>query len=660
MAGLIKREDIDEVRTRTDLKEIVDAYVTLKSAGIGSYKGLCPFHDERSPSFHVRPQMGYFHCFGCQESGDVISFIQKMDHISFSESVEKLAGRLGYELHYEDGGTGPRREEIGRRQRLLDAHKIAGEFYRAQLLTPPAAAGRQFLAERGFDREAAERFGVGFAPQGWDALLKHLTGKGFSTEELKLTGMFSEGQRGIYDRFRGRLMWPIRDIAGDTVGFGARKLFEDDQGPKYLNTPETTLYKKSQVLYGIDLAKRHIASKRQLVVVEGYTDVMACHLAGVDTAVATCGTAFGAEHIKVARRLLSDDGTGGEVVFTFDGDAAGQKAALKAFDEDQRFVAQTFVAVEPSGADPCELRQRKGDEAVHGLIRSRRPLFEFAIRSTLAKFDLSTVEGRVSGLRASAPVVAAIRDGSTRMGYSQELAGWLGMADPNEVLRAVKGAERRAHTQPGAKAPGHATARTDVGHQRGDFAAGGRRGGQQQGAQQQGAQGANPAAEAEPARPTFVRPDPRDPQGRMEREALEVVLQHPGLLTAGNWQHFAATEFVVPAYKAVQMAITLAGESQVASSHWLEAVRAGVPEEMESLVAELALSPLPATREDTLTRYCRDILRRLFELQITRLKEERLGALQRMDPAVDPESYQLLQRELMELETARRQLRGDG
>ena len=660
MAGLIKREDIDEVRTRTDLKEIVDAYVTLKSAGIGSYKGLCPFHDERSPSFHVRPQMGYFHCFGCQESGDVISFIQKMDHISFSESVEKLAGRLGYELHYEDGGTGPRREEIGRRQRLLDAHKIAGEFYRAQLLTPPAAAGRQFLAERGFDREAAERFGVGFAPQGWDALLKHLTGKGFSTEELKLTGMFSEGQRGIYDRFRGRLMWPIRDIAGDTVGFGARKLFEDDQGPKYLNTPETTLYKKSQVLYGIDLAKRHIASKRQLVVVEGYTDVMACHLAGVDTAVATCGTAFGAEHIKVARRLLSDDGTGGEVVFTFDGDAAGQKAALKAFDEDQRFVAQTFVAVEPSGADPCELRQRKGDEAVHGLIRSRRPLFEFAIRSTLAKFDLSTVEGRVSGLRASAPVVAAIRDGSTRMGYSQELAGWLGMADPNEVLRAVKGAERRAHTQPGAKAPGHATARTDVGHQRGDFAAGGRRGGQQQGAQQQGAQGANPAAEAEPARPTFVRPDPRDPQGRMEREALEVVLQHPGLLTAGNWQHFAATEFVVPAYKAVQMAITLAGESQVASSQWLEAVRAGVPEEMESLVAELALSPLPATREDTLTRYCRDILRRLFELQITRLKEERLGALQRMDPAVDPESYQLLQRELMELETARRQLRGDG
>ncbi|MEO8222233.1 MAG: DNA primase [Specibacter sp.] len=661
MAGLIKREDIDEVRTRTDLKEIVDAYVTLKSAGIGSYKGLCPFHDERSPSFHVRPQMGYFHCFGCQESGDVISFIQKMDHISFSEAVEKLAGRIGYELRYEDGGTGPRREDVGRRQRLLDAHKIAGEFFREQLLTPAAATGRAFLSERGFDREAAERFGVGFAPQGWDALLKHLSAKGFTQEELKLTGMFSEGNRGIYDRFRGRLIWPIRDIAGDTVGFGARKLFDDDQGPKYLNTPETTLYKKSQVLYGIDLAKKSIAAKRQLVVVEGYTDVMACHLAGVDTAVATCGTAFGADHIKVARRLLSDDGTGGEVVFTFDGDAAGQKAALKAFDEDQRFIAQTFVAVEPSGADPCELRQRKGDEAVHALIRSRRPLFEFAIRTTLAKFDLSTVEGRVNGLRASAPVVAEIRDGSTRMGYSQELAGWLGMADPNEVLRAVKTAERRAHTRPDAKghAPGqphgqgqaNTHGRSDVGQQRGSASHGGQAG---------VAPGQQEPAQAADARPAVVRPDPRDPQGRMEREALEVVLQHPGLLSAGNWQHFAATEFVVPAYKAVQQGITLAGESAEASSQWLEAVRSHVPPEVASLVAELALSPLPATREDTLMRYCRDILRRLFELQITRLKEERLGALQRMDPAVDPESYQLLQRELMELETARRQLRGDG
>ncbi|MGB9033030.1 MAG: DNA primase, partial [Paeniglutamicibacter sp.] len=320
MAGLIKREDIDEVRNRTDIKEVIDGYVTLKSAGVGSWKGLCPFHDERSPSFHVRPQVGSFHCFGCGESGDVIAFLQKINHGTFSETVEQLAARVGIELHYEDGGTGPRREETGRRQRLLDAHKISEEFFREQLTTPGAAAGQKFLSERDFDAEAAAHFGVGYAPQGWDALLKHLRGRGFQDEELKLTGIFSEGNRGIYDRFRGRLIWPIRDLTGATIGFGARKLYEDDQGPKYLNTPETQLYKKSQVLYGVDLAKKEITKTRQLVVVEGYTDVMACHLSGIGTAVATCGTAFGTDHIKIARRLLRDDGSGGEVVFTFDGD----------------------------------------------------------------------------------------------------------------------------------------------------------------------------------------------------------------------------------------------------------------------------------------------------------------------------------------------------
>ena len=456
MAGLIKREDIDEVRQRTDIKEVVDGYVTLKGAGLGSYKGLCPFHDERSPSFTVRPQVGRYHCFGCGEDGDVISFVQKLDHTSFHEAVEKLAHRIGFELHYEDGGSGPNREDIGRRQRLLDAHKVADEFFRAQLLTPGAAEGRNFLYGRGFDRAAAEQFGVGYAPQGWDSLLKHLRGRGYTDAELKLTGMFSEGNRGIYDRFRGRLIWPIRDIAGDTIGFGARKLYEDDQGPKYLNTPETALYKKSQVLYGIDLAKRNIAKDRQLVVVEGYTDVMACHLAGIPTAVATCGTAFGTEHIKIARRLLSDDGSGGEVIFTFDGDAAGQKAALRAFEEDQRFVAQTFVAVEPNGADPCELRQSKGDSAVRDLIGTRRPLFEFAIRATLKRHNLDTVEGRIAALRESAPVVAQIRDAGIRPAYARELAGWLGMP-VEEVSRAVGAAAKRA-AQPAAAAPGGSVA----------------------------------------------------------------------------------------------------------------------------------------------------------------------------------------------------------
>ncbi len=640
MAGLIKREDIDEVRQRTDIKEVVDGYVTLKGAGLGTFKGLCPFHDERSPSFTVRPQVGRYHCFGCGEDGDVIAFVQKQDHSSFQEAVEKLAARIGYELRYEDGGTGPNREEVGRRQRLLDAHKIADEFFRAQLLTPGAAEARTFLHGRGFDRAAAEHFGCGYAPQGWDALLKHLRGRGFTDAELKLTGMFSEGNRGIYDRFRGRLIWPIRDIAGDTIGFGARKLYEDDQGPKYLNTPETALYKKSQVLYGIDLGKRSIAKDRQLVVVEGYTDVMACHLAGITTAVATCGTAFGTEHIKIARRLLSDDGTGGEVIFCFDGDAAGQKAALRAFEEDQRFTAQTYVAVEPTGADPCDLRQSKGDEAVHALVQSRRPLFEFAIRATLKQFNLDTVEGRVQGLKASVPVVAAIRDASTRTGYCQALTGWLGMPDPNEVLRLVNAAVKRGDTgRP--PAPGL----------------------QPQGQQPAPASAGGPGVAAGPASgavPSYHRPDPRDPVASMERQALEVALQMPSLLEGGVWDRFAAARFSTPAFQAIHDAMRATGPGLVVDPvRWVEHVMHEVPEPLRPLVSELAVVPLPASTEEAVQKYCRDILSRLFELQITRVKADKMGQLQRLDPASDPETYQRLNRELLMLEMERRALRAE-
>lgn len=626
MAGLIKREDIEEVRNRTDIKEVIDGYVTLKSAGVGSWKGLCPFHDERSPSFHVRPQVGSFHCFGCGESGDVIAFIQKMDHSTFSETVETLAARVGVELHYEDGGTGPRREEVGRRQRLLDAHKVAEEFFREQLATPGAAAGQEFLTGRGFDQDAAAQFGVGYAPQGWDALLKHLHGRGFQDEELKLTGMFSEGNRGIYDRFRGRLIWPIRDLSGATIGFGARKLYDDDQGPKYLNTPETQLYKKSQVLYGVDLAKREITKERQIVVVEGYTDVMACHLSGIGTAVATCGTAFGTDHIKIARRLLRDDGSGGEVVFTFDGDAAGQKAALRAFEEDQRFIAQTYVAVEPTGADPCDLRMTRGPEAVRELIESKRPLFEFAIKAGLKNFNLNTVEGRVQALRVSAPIIADIRDAAIRPAYARELAGWLGM-DNEDVNRAVGAAVRRNRMP---KGEAHEERRTPAG-----------------------------STPEQPAAQVFSRPDLRDPVARMEREALEVVLQQPAQLTPEQWQAFYDARFLAPAHAAVHDGVRAAGMAGATPSQWVEAIRQEVPEPLRSFVSELAVTPLPANSNEALLRYCNDIINRLFELQITHLKAEKMGQLQRMDPEGDPEGFQRINRELLELELRRRALRQD-
>ncbi len=450
MAGRIRDEDVVLVREKARIDEVVRDYVTLKSAGGGSLKGLCPFHDERSPSFSISPAKGAWYCFGCGEGGDVIGFLRKIDHLSFTEAVEKLAGRYGVTLRYTEGSAAPGRQ-AGNRSRLVEANKTAAAFFVERLASPEAEIGRRFLTERGFDSDAAKTFGVGYAPKGWDVLLGHLRSKGFTDDQLVEVGLVARGgQRGIYDRFRGRLVWPIRDTSGDVVGFGARKLYDDDEGPKYLNTPETPLYKKSQVLYGIDLARKEIAKRKQAVIVEGYTDVMAAHLSGVETAVATCGTSFGADHISVLRRLLMDDGVfTGEVVFTFDGDAAGQKAAQRAFSEDQRFTAQTFVAVEPSGMDPCELRIAQGPDAVRELVDRKVPLFEFAIRTELKGHDLDRAEGRVAGLRAAAPVVARIRDEALRPEYVRLLSGWLAIPD-DEVRRAVQAAGK---AQPPASRP---------------------------------------------------------------------------------------------------------------------------------------------------------------------------------------------------------------
>ncbi|SFK04137.1 DNA primase [Cellulomonas sp. KH9] len=649
MAGRILREDVEAVRERVHIEEVVGAHVALRPAGVGSLKGLCPFHDERSPSFHVRPQVGRYHCFGCGEGGDVIAFVQKVDGLGFTDAVEYLASRAGMQLRYEEGG-GPSRpgEEPGRRRRLLDAHRIAEEFYREQLVQPQAAAARAFLAERGFDRSAADDFGVGFAPQGWDALLRHLRGRGFTEAELTASGLVSQGQRGIYDRFRGRLVWPIREVTGETVGFGARRLFDEDNGPKYLNTPETPLYRKSHVLYGIDLAKREIAREKQVVVVEGYTDVMAMHLSGVRTAVATCGTAFGPDHARIVRRLVGDSGgaagvqlaggssVGGEIVFTFDGDAAGQKAALRAFGEDQALTAQTFVAVEPSGMDPCDLRQARGPDAVRALVSSRQPLFEFVIRSTLAAHDLRTAEGRVAALRATAPVVAGIRDSALRPEYERLLAGWLGMDDVAGVRRAVAGAARRG-SRPGAR-----PAERDAGRRAGE-----------------------PGAAPTPVPVArMTAPDRRDPVAQVERTALEVVLQHPTLVPA-EFDQLAPDACTAPAYRAVHEAVRAAGGITAAQrvvaagggTAWVGAVLDEAAEPVHALLTELSVAPLPEDRPDALPAYVRGVVLRLVDIGITRRIADVRGRLQRLGDDADPAEQRALLGELMELEAQRRTLR---
>jgi DNA primase len=437
VAGRIRDEDIQLVRERSAIDEVVGEYLQLRSAGGGSMKGLCPFHDEKTPSFNVTPARGLWYCFSCSEGGDVIKFVQKIDSLNFAEAVERLAARAGLELRYEQGGRVPGQEQTQRR-RMLEAHRAAAEFYGIRLSGADAVAGRAFLSERGFTLDDAEKFGVGYAPAEWDDLTRHLRGRGFTEAELLTGGLAKEGRRGPIDRFHNRLIWPIRDLNGDVIAFGARKLDAADNGPKYLNTPETPLFKKSSVLYGADLAKREIAKRRQAVIVEGYTDVMACHLSGVPTAVATSGTSFGDGHIGVLRRLLMDDRQlRGEVIFTFDGDAAGQRAALRAFSMEERFVTQTFVAVQPDGLDPCDLRLAQGEGAVRELIAQRVPLFEFAIRSAVFAHDLESAEGRLAALDEAAPIIRRIKDEGLRQMYAVKLDRWLGMMDEAFVLSRV-------------------------------------------------------------------------------------------------------------------------------------------------------------------------------------------------------------------------------
>ncbi|QYM62940.1 DNA primase [Microbacterium sp. Se5.02b] len=613
----ILQADVDEVKARTNIADIIGERVALKSAGVGSLKGLCPFHDEKSPSFHVRQQVGYYHCFGCGESGDVYSFLREMDHVSFTEAVERLAGRIGYTLHYEDGGSAP---ETSGRSRLYAANTAAAEFFRAQLLTADAEAGRRFLGERGFDAGAAAHFGVGFAPRGWDGMLKALSAQGFTREELSTAGLVSTGQRGVYDRFRGRLVWPIRDVSGQTIGFGARKLFDDDNGPKYLNTPETPIYKKAQVLYGLDLAKRDIArgDPRRVVVVEGYTDVMACHLAGLTTAIATCGTAFGTEHIKVLRRVMGDDNASGEVVFTFDGDEAGQKAALRAFTEDDRFNAQTFVAVAPDGLDPCDLRLQRGDAAVRRLMDTKQPMFEFAIDRKLGGFDLSTVEGRVGALRAAAPIVAEIRDQLLRPGYERVLARRLGM-DPTEVRSEVERAAR------GGSTPLHT--RREVPQ-------------------------VDPTTGASGIAPVTLASLPRSPDMAVERDALMGALQYGHQVDQALLDRALGAPFRTTGLEAVREAV--AGAPDRTRAGWVTEAVNSVREPYRSLAGELLMTPFPARDEERAVATVADLARRLVLRQLENEKQELLGAVQRV-PA-DSDGGRALRMRLRDIDAERQRL----
>ena len=639
MAGRIRDEDIAAVRERSPIDEVVGEYLQLRNAGGGSLKGLCPFHDEKTPSFNVTPARGLFYCFSCAEGGDAIRFVQKIDGLSFVEAVERLAARAGVDLRYEQGGYVPGQEQSQRR-RLIDAHRAAADYYAERLGGSDAAPARAFLAERGFELADVQRFGVGYSPKAWEDLTRHLRGRGFTDSELITAGLSREGNRGTRDRFRGRLMWPIRDLSGDVIAFGARKLDPEDDGPKYLNTPETSLFRKSTVLYGADLAKREIAQRRQAVIVEGYTDVMACYLAGVPTAVATCGTSFGEDHIKVLRRLIMDsDSFMGEVIFTFDGDAAGQRAAQRAFGMEAKFATQTYVTVEPNGLDPCDLRLAHGDGAVRDLVARRVPLFEFAIKGVLGRHDLNTTEGQLAALDEAAPILARIKDQGLRTRYAVNLDRWLGLMDERFVLARV-----RAHagdTGPARRRPGQDRGQPNRGGQPGSFGANGN--------------GRGNGGSRGDAGPPY---DLGDPVVVAEREALKLAVQRPALC-GPEFDALGADAFTAPVHQSVFTLIAACGGTTSGGSsprQWVARLREEAPNERaQAFVTALAVEPLQSTREPD-AKYADVLLAKVGELAVSREITSVKARLQRMNPVEEQAGYNRMFGDLVGLEKRRKAL----
>ena len=616
MVGKISPRDIEEVKARVNIADVVGAYVALKPASAGSLKGLCPFHQEKSPSFNVRPLQGFYHCFGCGAGGDAYKFLQEMESLSFYEAVENLAAKVGFTLTYEAGAKGP---DQGQKARIYEANAAAAKYFQDQLMSDAAIPGRDFLKSRGFDKSAADLFGVGFAPKGWNNLTDHLKAIGFTEEELITASLSSKGERGLYDKFRGRLIWPIRDTSNQVIGFGARKLFEDDQGPKYLNTSETPVYHKSAVLYAIDLAKKDISKSQKVVVVEGYTDVMACHLAGITTAVATCGTAFGDEHIRILNRMLSANvDNPAEVIFTFDPDEAGQKAAMRAFADADKFHANSFIAVGPDGLDPSDLRVQKGDEAVVLMIENKKPIHEFAIKQKMKNFNLDSVEGRVGAARASAAVIATIRDSALRSVYIRELANWVNL-DLSEVSALVDRAIKEKVVS--AVAP----LRQDA------------------------------VAEA-PTETVIQTPDLKDPAVRFERQLLEVLVQQPTQISLEDMKELSSGDFLAGAHGAIASGIASVVEYRT-DPNWLPRLAESIDPALHSGLRSLAATELPARNEQELVRYVSGVVNAGHIALLTRQKLSMQAVLRQLDSS-ETEKIEQIQRELIAIEERRRKLQG--
>jgi len=618
-------EDLALVRERAHIEDVVGSYVTLRRAG-ADLTGLCPFHDEKTASFHVTPSKGLYYCFGCGAGGDVIKFVQQIENATYMEAVQQLADRVGVTLHFEEGpSTGP---SAGLRNRILAANQAAAEFFAAQLLAPGGLPGRQMLDGRGFDRDIAARFGVGFAPRDGQSLHQHLNAKGFKDDELAQANLIRAN--GGWDVFQGRVVWPIRDQGSAVLGFGARRLFDDDRMPgKYVNTAETPVYKKSKVLYGLDLARGPIGKQGRAVVMEGYTDVMAAHLSGVDTAVASCGTAFGEDHARLLQRLIGVPEQG-RVIFTFDGDEAGQNAALKVFALADRFTVPTYVAVAPDGLDPCDLRLQRGEAAVRDLVGNPSPLYDFVMRHTLAGFDLDRADSRVDAVRAVAPMLAQVPDKDKQTEFIAEVSKITGMDEQRvrDVMTKARRTRKKLATSMSSAPTPPAGPIVAAGptemlpvDQRDDA--------------------------APPANPPIPYPPANEPSLAAERGLTQLMLAYPGFFP-DDWFGVQPVDFRHPAYRAI---CETAQALPFGATEWAQRVIDEIADDnVKRLATELLIVPvMREPSESYVAAYAAAVRLGRLTAQLDTLR----ARLQRMNPVTQADEQIPLFKQVVEMEAVR-------
>jgi DNA primase len=625
VAGRIVKDDIETLRQQADIVAIVGDYTTLKRAG-RSYKGLCPFHTERTPSFTVTPDGNFYHCFGCQASGDIYDFLMRIEGLAFPEAVEALARRSGFALRYEQLSAREQRA-IGERSRLVAVTAAARDFFAAQLYGPAGELARDYLRSRGFGRQEADTFELGFAPNRWEDLSRTLVSQGLDPADLVTVGVSVRTDRGgLRDRFRGRLMFPIHDPGGDVIGFGGRILEGFDHGdfdpPKYLNSNETPLYRKSRVLYGVPQARTEIVRAGTVLVCEGYTDVMALHQAGIANAVATCGTAVGVEHLRMIARYTP------RVVLAFDGDAAGVKAAERAWEAARELAGgdggvglDLRVLVLEDGRDPADLVQQRGAEHVRAAVADAIPVVPFVIRHHVEVADLDSEAGRIAALRDALAIAGREPDPDLRREWVRaEVAPRVGVSYGFAARTASRlGIELDTHD-------GIAVGSAPTGPSR--------------------------PRGAERGIARFDRA-----RVKLEREVLRVALQEPHLLPE-EWFELTEDDLTHRTARAVFRTLAAAGGAGVD----LAAVLAEAPDdELRGVIRAMALEEDPALEQrEVAAAVAVDRVRRLLadrlEAQERGLRE-RLG---RLHHDTDREELLTTQRDLAALQARRRQLRPAG